>query len=292
MGLALLSIAAIAAQGSRIPKTLEFSRIPAVFAAYCQACHEWAGSYEGIMGSGLVVPGRPEESKAWLMVAEGRMPAAGPRPSEEEKALIRDWIGAGAPRPSEAGPSPGKAGPAEGQAQARFLGFPNKLAFHRFSGWMSGGLLLAAGAIGAVHAYDMMTKAHDFRDANGITEETMSGVCDQEIRDVWSSPAQRRLGWTHAGLVAAGESFYIANAVTGIGYIGGEGPGLSKRRLHLYAFIAHGSLMAAEVVMGFLTSSALSRGDHDTVSSLGVAHAAVGLAIPIVILSAGAIMGE
>ncbi len=282
--LLLASMALIAAQGTVIPKTLEFGRIPGIFVNYCLACHEWAASYEGIVKAPLVVPGKPEESRVWILVSEGAMPASGPSPTGEEKQLMRDWIAAGAPRPPE-------AGAAGGQARGGFLGFPSKLAFHRFSGWMSGSLLLAAGAIGAVHAYDMMSAAHDFRDAHGITEETMSGVCDQEIRDVWSSPGQRALGWTHAGLVVAGESFYIANFVTGLGYIGGEGPGLSKRKLHLWAFFAHGTLMAAEIVMGFMTSSALARGDHDTVSGLGVAHAAVGIAIPVIILSAGAIMG-
>jgi hypothetical protein len=45
--------------------------------------------------------------------------------------------------------------------------------------------------------------------------------------------------------------------------------------------------MAAELVMGFITTDALKRGDHNTMLALGVAHTAVGLAIPALILGAG-----
>jgi hypothetical protein len=43
--------------------------------------------------------------------------------------------------------------------------------------------------------------------------------------------------------------------------------------------------------LGFLTTDALKRGDHEMVSTLGVAHAAIGIAIPVIILGAGAVMG-
>ena len=39
--------------------------------------------------------------------------------------------------------------------------------------------------------------------------------------------------------------------------------------------------------MGFLTTDALKRGDHNTMIALGLAHAAVGFAVPAVILTAG-----
>ena len=42
--------------------------------------------------------------------------------------------------------------------------------------------------------------------------------------------------------------------------------------------------MIAQIVLGFMTTDALSRGDHDTVIALGAAHAAVGVAIPVVML--------
>jgi hypothetical protein len=45
--------------------------------------------------------------------------------------------------------------------------------------------------------------------------------------------------------------------------------------------------MVAQVVLGFLTTDAISRGDHDRMIGLAVAHGAVGIAIPLVMLSAG-----
>jgi hypothetical protein len=50
--------------------------------------------------------------------------------------------------------------------------------------------------------------------------------------------------------------------------------------------------MAAEFALGLATTDALSRGDHDLASSLGVAHAAIGIAIPVVIGAAGLVERE
>jgi hypothetical protein len=175
------------------------------------------------------------------------------------------------------------------QGSTRFLGFSSKENFHRFSGWASGGLLLAAGVVGAVHAYGMMSEAHDYRDSQGI-EEFNPDLCTVEVAKVYDDPKQQALRWTHVGLLAAGECFYIANAVTGTSFMGPLGPGWSKAKIHRYAFFVHAGLMVAEGVMGYFSSDALARGDHDTFHGLLVAHAGVGLAIPLVILGAGAIM--
>jgi hypothetical protein len=172
---------------------------------------------------------------------------------------------------------------------SRFLGFESKEAFHRFSGWMAGGTLLAAGIVGGVHALGMMNEAHDWRDAHGI-EEFSASSCDPEIAAVWGESTQQALRWTHVGLLAVGETFYFANAFTGSSFMGPLPPGWSKAKIHRYAFFVHAGLMVAEGVMGYFSSDALSRGDHDTFHSLLIAHAAVGIAIPVVILGAGVIM--
>jgi hypothetical protein len=175
------------------------------------------------------------------------------------------------------------------EASKPFLGFKSKEAFHRFSGWTAGGTLLAAGIVGAVHAYDMMSAAHTYRDSLGI-EEFDPALCPAEISAVYGDSTEQALRWTHVSLLAAGESFYLANAITGVGFIGPLPPGWSKAKLHRYAFFLHAGLMAAEGVMGYFSSEALQRGDHDTFHVLLVAHASVGIAIPVVILAAGAIM--
>jgi len=76
--------------------------------------------------------------------------------------------------------------------------------------------------------------------------------------------------------------------LTGVSMFTKAQPGkLTKQDIHRYAFFTHATLMAAEVVLGFFTSDALSKGNHDLMIGLGAAHAAIGLAIPAVMLTAG-----
>jgi hypothetical protein len=181
--------------------------------------------------------------------------------------------------------------PTKAPSSGRFLGFKDKESFHRFSGWMSGGILLASGIVGAVHAYDMMETAHEYRDSIGLEDEFNSALCVAEIRKVYDDPGQQALRWTHVGLLAAGESFYLANALTGAGFMGPLPPGWSKAKIHRYAFFVHAGLMVTEGILGFLSSDALERGDHEMFTGLLAAHAGIGIAIPLTILGAGAIMG-
>jgi hypothetical protein len=287
--------AASAAWGTAIPKNIDPGRAPAVFKANCSSCHDWAASYDTIVAT-VVVPGKPEESPAWQMISQDAMPPTGPL-GAEDRAIILAWIEAGAPQPAPAGASPAVTDPtASASAQARpsagFLGFSDKEAFHRFSGWASGGILLAAGIVGAVHAYDMMSTAHAYRDSfpEGSLNDGSSPICVNEIAAVWGSSTEQTLRWTHVGLLATGSSFYVANALTGASFMGKLPPGWSKARIHRYAFFTHAALMVSEAVMGYLSSEALRRGDHETFASLLEAHAVVGIAIPVVILGAGTIM--
>jgi hypothetical protein len=175
---------------------------------------------------------------------------------------------------------------------SRFLGFKDKESFHRFSGWMSGGFLLASGLVGAVHAYGMMDAAHAYRDQQGIEDEFNSALCLAEIEKVYNDPTQQALRWTHVGLLAAGESFYLANAITGSSFIGPLPPGWTKAKIHRYAFFVHAGLMVGEGILGFLSSDALQRGDHEAFTGLLVAHAGLGIAIPLVIIGSGAVMSS
>jgi hypothetical protein len=300
--LLLASAAGLAAQGTAIPKKLDIGRAPALLAANCSPCHDWAKSYESIIAA-VIAPGRPDESPAWRMISQDAMPPTGAL-GGDDKALILAWIEAGAPAPGQgaesgaagsgtaaAGAGTGAAGAGGRQPSASFLGFANKEAFHRFSGWSSGGILLAAGLVGAAHAYGMWSTAHAWRDAHYPNlDEFSPATCQAEVAAVYNDPTQQALGWTHVGLLAAGGTFYIANAVTGSSFMGKLGPGWSKAKIHRYAFFVHAGLMVSEAVMGYFTTQALSRGDHDTFHSLLIAHAGVGLAIPVIILGAGSIM--
>ena len=167
-----------------------------------------------------------------------------------------------------------------------FLGFPSKAAYHRAAGWTSAGLFFAAGAVGTVRALDMMNRGHVRRDDLGISEEGNLGpLGEAALHDTWAE--YQALRWVHVGLIAAGEAVYLGNAVTGMSMKIPLGSRPINSDLHMGAFIAHASLMAAEVVLGFLGTDALNRGDHEAMLAIGTAHIAIGFAIPVVIAGAG-----
>ncbi|PKL09184.1 MAG: hypothetical protein CVV51_05080 [Spirochaetae bacterium HGW-Spirochaetae-7] len=278
-------------------KTFEPSKVVAAIGTYCSACHGWASGYDGIIGSGKIVPGDPGASLLISVVESGYMPPAGPKFKADELDAVRAWIAAGAPgsdvvaSDATSGATAVDGAPGLPVGKGGFLGFPSKAAYHRAAGWTSSGLLLAAGAVGAVRAYNLITAGHDYRDANGIGEDQISALCSSEIQSLWSDG--QALRWTHVGLLVAGETIYLGNAITGIQMLSPAHAGPPNRSdLHRWAFFTHAGLMAAEVVLGFLTTDALSKGDHELVSSLGVAHAAVGLAIPVVMIASGVVIGQ
>lgn len=275
--------------------TLDMNRGTSIIVNNCSGCHSWASDYSSIMASGLVVAGHPEESKLIDVIEAGYMPPSPPRPSADDINVLYAWITAGAPAPVAAAndalstATPGAtagATPYDGS----FLGFPSKAAYHRAAGWTSAGLLMAAGVVGAIRAYDLMSAGHAYRDAQNIGEDQIGPICYDEIASLWRG--DQTLRWTHVGLLIAGETVYLGNAVTGVSMWSRGSPGVITRSdLHRYAFFVHAGLMVSEIVLGFVTSDALSRGDHELVSTLGVAHAAIGLTIPLVVIGAGIAIG-
>jgi hypothetical protein len=171
--------------------------------------------------------------------------------------------------------------------QEFFLGFPSKAAFHRAGGWTSAGLFFAAGVVGTVRAVDMMNRGHQRRDALGISgDDNFGGAAGAAaLHDTWAE--SQALRWVHVGLIAAGETVYLGDAITGLSMKIPLGSRTLNSDLHLTAFFAHAALMAAEVVLGFLGTDALSRGDHEAMLGIGAAHIAIGFAIPLVIAGAG-----
>ena len=299
--MAICSPAIALAQGSI--KTFEPYKVVASIGKYCSSCHSWASDYDGIVGSGKIVAGNPGASLLVSVVESGYMPLSGPTFSPEELDAVRLWIAAGAPKSGSAALATGTAADATSGAttvegapglpsgKSGFLGFPSKAAYHRAAGWTSSGLLLAAGAVGAVRAYNLISAGHDYRDAYGIEEDQISALCSSEIRSIWSDG--QALRWTHVGLLVAGETIYLGNAITGISMLSPSHAGPPNRSdLHRWAFFTHAGLMATEIVLGFLSTYALSSGNHEMVSSLGVAHAAVGLAIPVVMIASGVVIGS
>ena len=203
---------------------------------------------------------------------------------------------AAASAPADAGAAPAEPAPADATAAAtggsaaesetgkkKPSAYARKVLFHEISGFTSGGLLLASGIVGAVHVFDMMSVAHAYRDKHNIEE--VAPECSVKIREAWSG--DQTLRWVHVGLLSSGELLYLADAITGLTMLTPDLPGLTKQDIHRYAFFTHAGLMAAEIILGFFTTDALKRGDHNTMLALGITHTAIGLAIPTVIIGAG-----
>ncbi|MFH2113915.1 MAG: hypothetical protein ABIJ86_05335 [Spirochaetota bacterium] len=255
----------------------------------CLNCHDWASGYETMVSEGRVTPGQAEESPLYTMIRDKVMPPSPPALNDDELETLRVWIEAGVPWTNAvAGASDATSAVTE-QVDNGFLFFRSRTEYHRISGWTSSGLLLAAGVVGAVRAYDLMSSGHEYRDANSISEGEISSLCADEINSLWAE--DQSLRWAHIGLLISGETLYLGNAITGIAMISSDQPGvISRSQLHRYSFFIHAALMATEMVLGFSTTDALSRGDHGAVVRLGVAHASIGLAIPLVMIGSGLIM--
>ncbi len=271
---------AAAAAAAQEEQATAFTAVKQILADRCSGCHDWAGAPEGLAGRGLVVPGDAENSVLYQMVSSDAMPKAGPKLTADQKEIIRAWIAAGA------------GGPASGEAPAAALPVQSRPAvnipLHEISGFTSSGLLLAAGVVGIVHFLSLMEQGHAYRDAIGFQEGGPESVRAAAIQSVWNDPSQQTLRWWHVGLLSAGELFYAYNAFTGVEMISDPQPGvLTRADIHRWAFYTHATLMAAQIVLGFFSTYALSPGYHDLLVGLGAAHATIGIAIPVVMVGAG-----
>ena len=99
--------------------------IQPLFERSCSACHNAAAKTMGLQTTAytplmagsqngpVVVPGNPDASKLWEMVGQGKMPATGPLPTDEQQ-LVREWIAQGAAehraQPGAAPAAPAAAG--------------------------------------------------------------------------------------------------------------------------------------------------------------------------------------
>ena len=160
-----------------------------------------------------------------------------------------------------------------------------KVTIHAVGGFASTAALGAAGVIGVVHYLEMKNVIHPF--GAGEDDESDEGAENYSLMGaIWGS--KQNLRWWHVGLVAAGETLYLGEAITGLTMLSSrQGGPLTRHDIHRYAFFVHLSLMAAQVVLGFLETDALSRGLHDQAIAYTGAHAIIGIAIPAVMLSAG-----
>ncbi len=165
--------------------------------------------------------------------------------------------------------------------QPNFLGKHITVNSHRLSGYTAGGLLAAAGVIGGIRFLEMEFRAHESRTG----EEEFSSSCQGIVTDVWYG--NQWLRWTHVGLLAAGESLYLYDGITGLSILPPKGSGTMAGKIHRTAFFIHAGLMAGEIGLGLLMSDALKRGAHEEMRFYGTVHTGIGIAIPVIIIGSG-----
>src|SRR5690242_16581395 len=98
---------ACAARGADAP-TIDPSKAIAVLTDYCAKCHGGKTPKAGLdvadrkklVERKLALPGNPDASELLLMVESGQMPPGNrPKPDEDERRLLRDWIKSRMPEP-------------------------------------------------------------------------------------------------------------------------------------------------------------------------------------------------
>ena len=161
---------------------------------------------------------------------------------------------------------------------------------HKRLAFTTGGLVLAAGAIGGIHYLQMIRDGHIYRDSVGFTEN--KGIpADQSngIKAVWGKDKEQALRVLHGATIASAVICYTATATIEIAM-----PRMSRRtdrlspvNIHKGLFLTHAALMAANVVLGFAESYALSQGNHTMVQGLGAVHIGIGIAAPVVMFGSG-----
>jgi hypothetical protein len=303
LALTAFPVALFAQTAGAAPANKGFVTVKEILDQSCSACHDWTASWETITGGGKVVPGSPDQSLLYQKIASDEMPMKGDKLTADQKAFIRGWIAAGAPatdlpisvpaaeQAPGAAPSDGASAAAPSTAPApsaspSFLFFPNKVAFHEVTGFTATAMFIGAGVIGVVHFLDMMNEGHYLRDQAGFVEGGPESTRIPLVQQAWGSDAALR--WWHVGFIVTGETLYLGDAITGISMMTKGQPGkVTRSDIHRYAFFTHVSLMAAQIILGFFETSALSSGNHDLMIGLGAAHAAIGVAIPLVMLGAG-----
>ncbi len=191
--------------------------------------------------------------------------------------------------------------------EADLTAFINKrtkvLKTHKVLAFTTGGLLLAADAMGTYHFVQMTRLGHAYRDSIGYRNRTNNGngnssggVSDSmqtlrtnEIKYVWQNSSSQTERVIHAGLIAAACATYTACATTELSTfsMSRSTSGMSNTKLHRGIFYLHAAGMIANVALGFVESRALAAGNHNVVLGAGVAHLVIGYALPVIMVGSG-----
>jgi len=167
----------------------------------------------------------------------------------------------------------------------------NMLKLHKTFAYTTGGLILATDAVGLYHFLSMMNEAHKYRNAHHINRRSPDFATLQadEIKAVWNESQSQAERVVHGALVVSSAICYTTTATIELTMprLNNDPLYMAKVKLHRNLFFAHASLMAANIGLGFAESYALSRGNHGALVPLGIAHLAVGFALPLVLCGSG-----
>jgi len=266
-----------------------FSSVKKIFGASCLSCHSWAASYKETVNPDRIVPLHPDQSRIFINIEDDTMPMSGPKLTADEKNLIKAWIEAGATDSAEplttltTGVDSSTSDRQQSDTVVPEKKMPGSITLHAISGFTSSSLFLAAGIVSTIHFVNIMQEGHALAESGLATEENRGTY----MMNFWNEPAQQTLRFWHIGLLSAGEAFYLYDAITGISMWSKDQPGLTREKLHRYGFFLHSGLMAAQIILGFLETYALQTGNHDIHVGIGLAHCAIGFAIPVLMVSAG-----
>jgi hypothetical protein len=161
---------------------------------------------------------------------------------------------------------------------------------HRALAFTTGGLLLAADAMGVYHFLSMQQQGHDYRDKIGFNEDNGNEtIRSNEIQYVWQNNQSQSERVIHGALIAASVISYVSTATIELTLprMDDDSSRFSKPNIHRSIFYCHAALMLANIGLGFAESYALSKGDHNQVQGLGIAHMVVGIAAPVVMIGSG-----
>jgi hypothetical protein len=163
---------------------------------------------------------------------------------------------------------------------------------HKTFAFLTAGCLLLGDILGTYHFFELRDAGHRYCDAhsNGADADNIDpAVFRAGILDAWGSSNSQLFRVLHGGSIALGTIFYTATATMELSMprmIKDDRP-LSSVNLHHDLFYLHAGLMIASIGLGFWESYALSRGEHDVVHGVGIAHLIIGYALPIVITTSG-----
>jgi hypothetical protein len=161
---------------------------------------------------------------------------------------------------------------------------------HRALAFTTGGLLLAADAMGIYHFLSMQQQGHDYRDKIGYSEDNGNEtVRSNEIQTVWQNNQSQSERVIHGALIAASVISYVSTATIELTLprMDNDSSRFSKPNIHRSVFYCHAALMLANIGLGFAESYALSKGEHNLVQGLGITHMVVGIAAPVVMIGSG-----